>query len=83
MKKKITFGTLENQGDDFLRYSRSLSYSQRLNYLESLRKMAFGKRYDEALENINSKEKKVVILSAKKGESLKDFFKRVDDFKKA
>jgi len=82
MKKKITFGNVENQGDDFLRYSRSLSYSERLNYLGRLRRMAFGKKYDEVLNEMKRSKKKIVVLSANEGESLKDFFLRVDNYKR-
>jgi hypothetical protein len=83
MKKKITFGSIENQGDDFLRYSRSLSYSERLDYLGELRKRAFGKKYEEALEAQKKGKKKVVILSAMPGEALEAFYKRIDQFKKS
>ncbi|HXA01073.1 MAG TPA: hypothetical protein VNW99_03740 [Cytophagaceae bacterium] len=72
----------ESHEDESLKYSKGLSVQERLQYMTQLTRKAYGKRYDEALLKRNTEEKKVVFMSANEGESLKDFFIRVDNYKK-
>lgn len=82
-KKKITFGTIENQEQDFLEYSKKLSIQDRLRYMTQLTRKAFANVYEERLKEAMSKgkKKKVVILSALPGETLSDFYERVNEYK--
>lgn len=84
MKKIITFGTVENQGDDFLRYSRNLTVLERLKYMQLLRKRAYGKLYDTAIDQYQKKsgtKKEVLIFPSLEGESLSDFYSRLNAYK--
>ncbi len=84
MKKQITFGTIENQGDDFLRYSRNLTVPERLKYMQLLRKRAYGQSYDTAIDLYQKKSKKkkeILVFSALEGEPLVDFYSRLNKFK--
>jgi hypothetical protein len=83
MKKRITFGTIENQGDDFLRYSRSLSVEERLRYLQLLRKRAYAKFFNlipKEKEGLG-KKKEIVSFPSIKREKLSDFYSRLNKFK--
>ncbi|MBX9851109.1 MAG: hypothetical protein K2X86_05050 [Cytophagaceae bacterium] len=82
MDKKIRFGKIENQEDEFLEYSKGLSVQDRLRYMTQLTRRAYGKVYEARLKEATSKEKKhVKIVSALPNESLSSFFKRAEEFK--
>jgi hypothetical protein len=83
MKKEIRFGTIENQEDEFLEYSKGLSVQQRLQYMTQLTRRAYAKVYEERLKHALSKDKKkeVHFLQILPGKSLSDFYKRVNEYK--
>jgi hypothetical protein len=83
MKKKITFGSLEDQEKDFLEYSKGLSVKDRLKYMTELTRKAYAREYESRLKEALSKEtkKKIVIISSLPGESLASFFDRVNQYK--
>jgi len=81
MKKKLGFSKVEDQGDDFLRYSRNLSHNERLMYMQELRRRAWGDKYENA-DLSRSEKKSVQFISIENGESLESFFKRFNDLKR-
>lgn len=80
-KKKLGFSKVEDQGDDFLRYSRSLPYEQRLMYMQELRRRAWGDKYENA-DLSRSEKKQVQFITIEENESLESFFKRFNDLKR-
>jgi len=73
-KKKLVFATLENQGDDLLKYSRSLTPHERLRVLYELQ--MFAQHFRKA--SPQEEDKRVRVYQIRKGESLNEFYRRVD-----
>lgn len=73
MKKKLKFGTFESKKDAFIAYQKELDVYGRMEYLQKLRKAAYGK----LMEKPNSNPKKIITFSIKENENLNEFLNRV------
>ncbi|MFN0050453.1 MAG: hypothetical protein ACKVOU_15125 [Cytophagales bacterium] len=74
MKKKLTFGTLEDQSNSMISVHKSLDYTQRFKLcIESTERNHWRNEID--WRNGINKSKVIRVFVAENGESLEDVFK--------
>lgn len=78
MKKKLTFGTLEDQSNSMVSFYKSLDYTQRFKLCIELTERNHWRNEQDWRNGIN-KSKGIRVFVAENGETLEDVFKRAEN----